>query len=221
MLASRRTPWPLLEPAVLFTSLRGQARCRQPGPLPGRCAAHPARRAAHRARCSTASTTLVPSLALVSQNRQLWAWGRAGELGGGPGPPRPCPELWLLTMASFCPWAVRTPAASGRPGRRSVLFPTSMSGSAVSAACWSEEQLVALGRTAWLEQPLGLQGSALFGPGAPQGLAGPRHCSTNGPAGAGLLLLPQHHLGLSTAFPREAPGLLPCSTGAVGSSPLP
>lgn len=69
--------------------------------------------------------------------------GRAGESGGGPGPPRPCPELWMLTMASFCPWAVRTPTASGRPGRRSVLFPTSMSGSAVSAACWSEGQLMA------------------------------------------------------------------------------
>lgn len=70
MLRSRRAPLP--EAAVLFTALRGRGAASR-----GRSAlgphGPPSHGAAHRARCNTASTTFVPSLALVSQNRQLWA----------------------------------------------------------------------------------------------------------------------------------------------------
>lgn len=72
-----------------------------------------------------------------------WRWSRRTESRGPGGGQRvsagPCspgaPGTRLLTVASCCPRAVRTPAASGSPGRRSILFPTNMSGSGLSVAC--------------------------------------------------------------------------------------
>lgn len=71
------------------------------------------------------------------------AVGLGGAGGGSVGSLLPLggPEVLLLTMASCCLWAVWTPAASGRLCRRSVLCPTSMSGSGLSVACGREGQL--------------------------------------------------------------------------------
>lgn len=165
-------PAPALGPAAARGCPRGRdariqadtaaaARARRPLHLPAGPSAVPSARPAARALRGTPGTQscspgeVQHSLhhvgavlgAGLAEQAVVGLGGRAGESGGGPGPPRPRPELWLLTMASFCPWAVLTPAASGRPGRRSVLFPTSMSGSAVSAACWSEGQLMARARS--------------------------------------------------------------------------
>lgn len=68
--------------------------------------------APHRARCSTTSIALVPSLALVSQNRQPWAWAGNGYQWG-PGYPGGSEEL-LFTMASCYLWSVWTPSARPR-----------------------------------------------------------------------------------------------------------
>lgn len=72
-----------------------------------------------------------------------------GGAGGVSGVPAALggPEVRLLTMASCCLWASWIPAASGRLRRRSVLFPTSMSG--LSVACGREGQL----RAPWVWQP--------------------------------------------------------------------
>lgn len=99
MLRSSPALWSLLWPTILFTSLQGQEQQHQPVLLPWQDGARQppwalcsselsamAGRAPHRARCSAASTTLVPSLVLVSQNRELWTWGEQWVSVGSPRP---------------------------------------------------------------------------------------------------------------------------------------
>ena len=91
------------------------------------------------AKCSTASTTLVPSLALVSQNKAPYPWKKRAHRicsvtpNHGNQPEAACMNEchWVAlgdaapgkpTLASFSPWAVLTQPA-GRSSRRSTLLP--------------------------------------------------------------------------------------------------
>lgn len=190
--------WPLLWPAILFTSLQGQEQWRQPVPPPRQDRARrppralrspelgaAAGRAPHRARCSTASTTLVPSLALVSQNRELWAWGEQ-----------------RASVGSLPPWGPQ-----GVPAHHGQLLPV---GCADPRCLWQAGPQVRLvpHQHEW-QWPLGglREGRAAQGP---VGLAASSRCC--GPSSPGAAELCRTH-----RLPPVTP--VPCLGAECGSGP--